>query len=94
VFLSNKAPFLPFVTSSAVSKIVRRAMNKLGIDSPRACAHLFRHSVATNMVCKGVDFKSVADILGHRSINTTEIYAKLNLESLSKVALPWPGEKI
>jgi hypothetical protein len=37
-------------------------------------------------------FKEVADILGHRSLTTTGIYAKLDLPTLAQVALPWPGE--
>jgi site-specific recombinase XerD len=44
------------------------------------------------MVRNGVSFKQVADILGHSSLTTTGIYAKLDLPSLEKVALPWPGE--
>jgi site-specific recombinase XerD len=43
------------------------------------------------MVINGVSFKTVADVLGHQSIATTEIYAKLDLGSLSQVAMPWPG---
>jgi site-specific recombinase XerD len=44
------------------------------------------------MVRHGATFKDVADILGHRSFTTTGIYAKLDLPTLAKVALPWPGE--
>jgi site-specific recombinase XerD len=43
------------------------------------------------MVNSGASFKDMADVLGHRSIATTFIYAKLNMKSLSEVALPWPG---
>jgi site-specific recombinase XerC len=43
------------------------------------------------MVVGGATFKSVADVLGHQSLATTEIYAKLDLDTLSQVALPWPG---
>ena len=43
------------------------------------------------MVNGGASFKDVADILGHRSLATTLIYAKLDLRSLAQVALPWPG---
>jgi site-specific recombinase XerC len=44
------------------------------------------------MVRQGVPFKEVADVLGHALLETTMIYAKLDLESLSGVALPWPEE--
>ena len=51
----------------------------------------FRHTVATHMVCGGATFKSVCDVLGHRTLGVTGVYAKLDLASLAKVALPWPG---
>ena len=54
-------------------------------------AHSLRHTVATNMVNQGASFKEVADLLGHRWLCTTLIYAKLNMKSLAQVALPWPG---
>jgi site-specific recombinase XerD len=43
------------------------------------------------MVQRGVSFKTVADLLGHQSLQTTAIYAKLDLPALAAVALPWPG---
>jgi predicted amidohydrolase len=42
-------------------------------------------------VTGGASFKAVADVLGHKSISTTLIYAKLDLKALAEVALPWPG---
>lgn len=53
--------------------------------------HSLRHTAATSMVNKGASFKEVADVLGHKSITTTLIYAKLDLKALLQVALPWPG---
>jgi integrase/recombinase XerD len=53
--------------------------------------HSLRHTLATEMVGKGASFKAVSDVLGHKSITTTLIYAKLDLEALKQVALPWPG---
>ena len=53
--------------------------------------HSLRHTSATSMVNKGASFKAVADVLGHKSVSTTLIYAKLNLQALKQVALPWPG---
>jgi site-specific recombinase XerD len=44
------------------------------------------------MVNRGASFKEVADILGHQSLHTTGIYAKLDLATLSEVALPWIGD--
>jgi len=58
---------------------------------PRMGAHTFRRTVASQMVNCGVRFKDVADVLGHQSLATTALYAKLDLETLAPVALPWPG---
>ena len=54
-------------------------------------SHSLRHTAATEMVNSGASFKEVADVLGHKSIATTLIYAKLDMKSLREVALPWPG---
>jgi site-specific recombinase XerD len=61
-------------------------------SDPRLGAHIFRHTAASHMVRRGVSFKDVADILGHQSLQTTSIYAKLDLPALAEVALPWIGE--
>jgi site-specific recombinase XerD len=70
----------------------RRGLKQAGILAPCSGTHVLRHTLATGMVRHGATFKDVADILGHRSITTTGIYAKLDLPTLAKVALPWPGE--
>ena len=49
------------------------------------------HTAATAMVNGGASFKDVSDVLGHKSITTTLVYAKLDLKYLMQVALPWPG---
>lgn len=56
-------------------------------------AHVFRHSVASRMLGAGARLKQIADLLGHQSIDTTTIYAKVDLNALAQVALPWPGAK-
>jgi integrase/recombinase XerD len=68
-------------------KLLRRA----GVSIHRPGARVLRHSLATQMVVRGGTFKEIADVLGHQSLVTTEIYAKLDLGSLSQVAMPWPG---
>jgi len=92
VFLTSQAPFEPLVGASAVSMVAKRALLRSGVPSgPLLGAHTFRHSVASEMVCRGVSFKEVADVLGHESLETTAIYAKLDLKALAQVALPWAG---
>ncbi len=52
---------------------------------------MLRHSLATRMVNQGVGVKQIADLLGHASIDSTAIYTKVDMRSLSTVALPFPG---
>jgi len=91
VFVRSRPPFR-LLTSSAVWAIVRHAFTHAGIVVPPGIAsHIFRHTVASQMVNHGASFKDVADVLGHQSIQTTGIYAKLELDALAAVALPWGG---
>lgn len=91
LFLQHTAPFHSLQTASAISSIVRHSLSRAGLQARCQGAHLFRHTIATQMVCRGASFKEVADVLGHQSLETTFIYAKLDLAALSGVALPWPG---
>jgi len=93
VFLHVHAPFRPFSASGAISRIAARALVRVGVTGyARLGAHVFRHTAASQMVNQGASFKDVADVLGHRSLQTTGIYAKLDLATLSDVALPWMGD--
>lgn len=66
-------------------------MTRAGVTGIPAAAHALRHTAATQMVSRSATFKEVADMLGHASLATTSIYAKLDLATLAHVALPWPG---
>jgi site-specific recombinase XerD len=74
-----------------LTDLAKRALRSAGIDAHRPGAYVFRHTVATHMVRGGASFKDVADVLGHRTLAVTGIYAKLDLVALAQVALPWPG---
>ena len=58
---------------------------------PYTRSHLLRHSMANRLLAGGASLKEVADVLRHRSLNTTMIYAKLDSRNLAEVALAWPG---
>jgi len=78
-----------------VSKAVIRAVVRGGYAKVSGCEHLtgthvLRHTAATRMHQRGVSLKELADVLGHRSIDTTALYAKVDLPRLAAVALPWP----
>jgi len=93
VFLHCRAPFAPFADPAIIGQLARRTCLRAGIPArPRLGAHLFRHTAASQMVNRGASFKEVADVLGHQSLQTTGIYAKLDVETLAAVALPWGGD--
>jgi site-specific recombinase XerD len=78
--------------AAAVTALVQRHLVRAGIPLGRLSgAHMLRHTAASRMVNAGASFKDVADVLGHRSLQTTGIYAKLDLDALAGVALPWIG---
>jgi len=92
VFLTCRAPYHPLTDSSALSEIVRRHFRAAGLDVPCRGAHAFRHGFATRMVAEGYSLKAVADVLGHRHLSTTFLYAKVDFKALQQVALDWPQE--
>ena len=92
LFLSFKAPIGPLNCASPVSRIVRRRLRCSGIELGRVGgAHLLRHSLATQLVEQRRPINEIADLLGHRSINTTALYVKIATSQLAQVALPFPG---
>lgn len=93
VFLSFAPPPRPFKVAASISRIVRSRLEQAGIELPGAAgAHLLRHSLATQLVQRRRPINEVADLLGHRSIDTTAIYVKVALPQLADVALPFPGD--
>src|SRR5436305_5958836 len=91
LFLRHRAPIAGFAHSITVSTIVRRALIRAGIDSGRKGAHLFRHTLATDLLRNGASLDEIGELLRHRSPNTTAIYAKVDVAALRTLALPWPG---
>jgi site-specific recombinase XerD len=89
VFLSTKAPHGP-LTSVVISKRVQILMQKAGVHQPGRGAHTLRHSWAIRALGHDQPIKAIADVLGHRYIDTTYIYAKADLKTLRQVAMPWP----
>lgn len=91
VFVRCCAPFCAFANHVAISTIVKRAMRRAGLAYPsRGAAHVLRHSAATSMLRQGASLQDIAAILRHRSIETTRIYAKVDVAALRQIAQPWP----
>lgn len=91
VFIRMRAPRHGFANSEAISTIVARTLKRAGIDAPHTGAHLFRHTLATRMLRQGASLVDIALLLRHRSLNTTTLYAKVDLMALRALAQPWPG---
>jgi integrase/recombinase XerD len=88
VFLVARAPFAP-IAAGTVSSTVRRACRRAGV--PEVGAHRLRHTVACEMVSAGVPLTQIAQVLRHHSLQSTAVYARVDLDRLRLLAAPWPG---
>ena len=73
----------------AISDIVRRACERTGIKPARA--HCLRHALAADLVAAGASLPEIGQILRHRTVSATAIYARVNLDLLRTIAQPWPA---
>jgi site-specific recombinase XerD len=89
VFVRHLTPRGQSISSDVVQKTIRQAYARAGLPYTRA--HLLRHTMASRLLAGGSSLKEVADVLRHRSLGTTLIYAKLDSRNLVTVALGWPG---
>jgi len=90
VFVRHVAPREMAITAAAVRVAMVSAYRRCGFDPRWKGTHILRHTVATQLHQRGATLKEVADLLGHRSIETSAIYAKVDHPALTAVALPWP----
>jgi site-specific recombinase XerD len=93
LFVRHRAPLAVGVSRGLVRGVMRRAYAQVPGCEKWTGTHVLRHTAATRLHRAGADLKRVADILGHKSIDTTVIYTKVDNERLSGVALPWPAAK-
>jgi len=91
VFLRAKAPIRGFRGASGVGSIVRHSLIRAGVKAPTHGAHQFRHGLATEMLRQGASLGEIGEVLGHHHAQTTKIYAKVDINALRTLALPWPG---
>ena len=91
LFVTLRPPYRAFADTTTVRDVVRRSMVRIGIDAPFKGSHLMRHSLATAMLGHGASLEDIGQILRHRHPETTQIYAKVDLEALRDLAPAWPG---
>jgi|SRR5436853_1882581 len=87
VFLRGRRPYLR-LSSMAITALVRARMVSCGL--PSRGPHALRHTFATRLLRAGQPIEAIADLLGHRSLDTIAIYAKVDVARLFEVAVDWP----
>jgi integrase/recombinase XerD len=91
LFVRHRLPLGAPVTRELVRGVIRRAYAAAPGCERLTGTHILRHTAASRLLRAGADLKRIADILGHRSIDTTAAYAKVDVDRLAAVALPWPA---
>jgi integrase len=71
-----------------------RTLQKSGIDIPFQGPHCLRHSLAVRLLKNGTPLKTIGDILGHRTAESTSVYLRLATGDLREVSLPVPGKQL
>lgn len=89
VFVRHVAPREVPVTANVVRRAVREAYRRA--ELPHTGVHILRHTLAARLLNTGGTLKEVADVLRHRELDTSLIYAKVDRVRLAAVAMPWPG---
>lgn len=92
LFLRSLAPHVGFASGCAITMIAKTALERAGIRGyAHQGAHIFRHSLATELLRSGATLTEIGQLLRHESPDTTRIYAKVDIEALRTLSLPWPG---
>jgi site-specific recombinase XerD len=91
LFVRHRAPLHGPITPSIVRCTVRMGFSRAGLAGRYSGTHVLRRTAATQMLCAGASLKDIADVLRHRSLDTTQTYTKVDLPRLAALAVPWPG---
>jgi integrase len=92
LFLRMMAPHVGFASGCAITMIAKTALDRAGVGGcAQRGAHIFRHSLATELLRSGATLTEIGQLLRHEDQDTTRIYAKVDVEALRTLSLPWPG---
>ena len=92
LFVRTLAPHVGFASGCAITMIAKTALDRAGIEGcAHRGAHIFRHSLATELLRSGATLSEIGQLLRHGSHDTTRIYAKVDIDALRTLSLPWPG---
>lgn len=89
LFLRARTPAGP-LKHTAISDIYRKRTRVSGLDLQGTSSYCLRHSFAMRLLNQGVGIKAIGDLLGHRTLESTCVYLRLNIGALREVALPVP----
>ena len=92
VFVRHVAPVDEPILADVVRNTVRQAYLRCALPYTRV--HILRHTLARRLLETGGTLKEVADTLRHRALDTSMIYAKVDMGRLAAVAMPWPGSVV
>ena len=91
VFVRSLAPHIGLASSSGISMIAASAMIRAGVNVRRKGTHIFRHSLATQLLHAGATLTEIGRVLRHQNHDTTRIYAKVDINALRSLEYQWPG---
>jgi site-specific recombinase XerD len=92
LFVRTLAPYVGFASGCAITMIAKVALDRVGIEGcAHRGAHIFRHSLATELLRSGATLSEIGQLLRHENHDTTRIYAKVDIDALRTLSLPWPG---
>lgn len=91
LFVRHRAPRGVPLTVAAIRSAMNRAFTRCGLRSQFCNTHVLRRTAATRMQCAGASVKAIADLLRHQTLDTARVYARVDIEQLRTIALPWPG---
>jgi site-specific recombinase XerD len=89
LFVRMRAPVGPLMPT-AVHDVLERRIKLSGLELPKCGSHALRHSFALNLLRQGIGMKTIGDALGHRDIESTFVYLRLDVDDLREVAQPAP----
>jgi integrase/recombinase XerD len=91
LFLRSRAPEGP-IKHTAISDLYQKHTRQSGLALDGSCSYDLRHSFAMRLLDKGVGIKLIGDLLGHRTLESTCVYLRLQTKALREVALPLPAQ--
>lgn len=94
VFLRKPHGLVKTATAASLRVIVDRQWKKAGLDNCYSGTRILRHTAATKLVQNGFGLKIIADVLGHSTLASTNVYAQADIPSLRQVAKAWPVPEV